>query len=62
MNTARSVVDVLMSSQSSPKLPSKLSKENMTKKDVLFNDVIDYTCKRGDWLRVLLKQMLLAKN
>ena len=50
--SARSVVEVLMNSQKSLKLPSEITKKNKTKKDVLFNDVIKslqekrraYTC------------------
>ena len=36
------VVEVLMNSQRSLKLPSEITKENKTKKDVLFNDVIKF--------------------
>lgn len=40
---ARSAVDVL----SITRLPSKLIKDNMARKDMLFNDVIDYLQERG---------------
>ena len=45
--SARSVVEVLMNSQRSLKLPSEITKENKTKKDVLFNDVIKFLQKKG---------------
>ena len=41
----RSAFDILMNAQRSlcqPKLPSKITRERMTKKEVLFNDVVDF--------------------